>query len=109
MSNIRVLCAVFHHNTLSSVGSGLYHTKGHRCNITYTQQSEIRKNIAIVIQDATTTIPLSSCCNHILQNMIHADRKFVVQLYNLLMGQVTRAKKRQHQSVLGRGIASESH
>ncbi|RNC38379.1 hypothetical protein TcCL_NonESM12377 [Trypanosoma cruzi] len=55
--------------------------KRHRCNITYTQQSEIRKNIAIFIQDATTTSTVSSRWDHILQNMIHAYRKFVVQLH----------------------------
>ncbi|RNC52126.1 hypothetical protein TcCL_ESM10683 [Trypanosoma cruzi] len=73
MSNTRVLCALIHHNTLSSVDSGLCHTTRHRCNIIYTQQSEIRKNI--VIQDATTTSPFSSRCGHIPRNMIHAHRK----------------------------------
>ncbi|RNC35489.1 hypothetical protein TcCL_Unassigned01625 [Trypanosoma cruzi] len=79
MSNTRVVGALIHHSTLSSVGSGLCHTTRHRCNSIYTQQSEIRKNI--VIQDATTTSPLSSCCGHILRYMIHAHRELVVQLY----------------------------
>ncbi|RNC45023.1 hypothetical protein TcCL_NonESM05254 [Trypanosoma cruzi] len=79
MSNTRVVCAAFHRNTLSSVGSGLCHTTRNRCNITYTQQSEIRKNI--VIQDATSTGPVSSCCGHIPRNMIHTHRELVVQLH----------------------------
>ncbi|RNC54311.1 hypothetical protein TcCL_ESM08271 [Trypanosoma cruzi] len=107
MSNTRVLCALIHHNTLSSVDSGLCHTTRHRCNITYTQQSEIRKNI--VIQDATTTSPLSSRCGHILQKMIHAHRELVVQLHKQLMGQAKWAQERRHQSILGLGAASESH
>ncbi|RNE99033.1 hypothetical protein TcG_12771, partial [Trypanosoma cruzi] len=73
MSNKTVVCALIHHNTLSSVGSGLCHTTRHRCNITYTQQSEIRKNI--VIQDATTTSTVSSHCGHIPRNMIHTHRE----------------------------------
>ncbi|RNC32704.1 hypothetical protein TcCL_Unassigned04661 [Trypanosoma cruzi] len=73
MNNTIVICAVTHHNTLSSVGSGLCHKKRHRCNIICTQQSEIRKNI--VIQDATTTSTVSSCCGNIPRNMIHAHRE----------------------------------
>ncbi|ESS55416.1 hypothetical protein TCDM_13115 [Trypanosoma cruzi Dm28c] len=73
MSNTRVVCALIHHNTLSSVGSGLCHTTRHGCNITYTQQSEIRKNI--VIQDATTTSTVSSHCGHIPRNMVHTHRE----------------------------------
>ncbi|RNC54274.1 hypothetical protein TcCL_ESM08303 [Trypanosoma cruzi] len=86
MSNMRVVGAVFHHNTLSSVDSGLCHTKGHRCNITYTQQSEIRKNIAIFIQEATTTIPLSSCCSHIPRNVIHAHRELCCPVAQIIDG-----------------------
>ncbi|RNF01123.1 hypothetical protein TcG_11858 [Trypanosoma cruzi] len=79
MSNTRVVCAAFHHNTLSSVDSGLCHATRHGCNITYTQQSEIRKNR--VMQDAATTSPVSSCCGNIRQTMIHAHRELVVQLH----------------------------
>ncbi|RNF07604.1 hypothetical protein TcG_10383 [Trypanosoma cruzi] len=107
MSNKTVVCALTHHNTLSSVGSGLCHTTRHGCNITYTQQNEIRKNI--VIQDATTTSPVSSCCGNIPQNMVHAHRELVVQLHKQLMGQATWAQERRHQSILGLGAASESH
>ncbi|RNC37957.1 hypothetical protein TcCL_NonESM12849 [Trypanosoma cruzi] len=107
MSNTRVVCALTHHNTLSSVGSGLCHTKRHRCNITYTQQSEIRKNR--FMQDATATSPLSSCCGHIPRNTIHVHRELVVQLHKHLMGQATWAQERQRQSILGLGAASESH
>ncbi|RNF01258.1 hypothetical protein TcG_11499 [Trypanosoma cruzi] len=107
MSNTRVLCARIHHNTLSFVGSGLCHTTRHRCNITYTQQSEIRKNIAM--QDATTTSPVSSCCGNIPQTTIHTHRELVVQLHKQLMGQETWAQERRHQSILGLGAASESH
>ncbi|RNE95576.1 hypothetical protein TcG_13342 [Trypanosoma cruzi] len=109
MSNTRVVCALIHHNTLSSVGSGLCHTTRHRCNITYTQQNEIRKNIAIFIQDATTTSTVSSCCGHIPQTMIHTHRELVVQLHKQLMGQETWAQERRYQSILGLGAASESH
>ncbi|RNC53155.1 hypothetical protein TcCL_ESM09557 [Trypanosoma cruzi] len=75
MSNTRVVCARIHHNTLAPVGSGLCHTKRHRCNIICTQQSEIRKNVVRVIQDAATTSPVSSRCGHIPQNMVHAHMK----------------------------------
>ncbi|RNC34871.1 hypothetical protein TcCL_Unassigned02317, partial [Trypanosoma cruzi] len=80
MSNTRVVCARIHHNTLPPVGSGLCHTTRHRCNIICTQHSEIRKNVVRVIQDATTTSTVSSRCGHILQNMVHAHWKFLVQL-----------------------------
>ncbi|RNC59743.1 hypothetical protein TcCL_ESM02657 [Trypanosoma cruzi] len=86
MSNTRVACAVFNHNTLSSVGSGLCHTTRHRCKITHTQQSEIRKNIVRVIQDATTTSSLSSCCGHILQTMIHTHRKICCPVEQMIVG-----------------------
>ncbi|RNC40594.1 hypothetical protein TcCL_NonESM09907 [Trypanosoma cruzi] len=81
MSNARVVCARIHHNTLPPVGSGLCHTTRHRCNIICTQHSEIRKNVVRVIQDATTTSTVSSRCGHILQNMVHAHWKFLVQLH----------------------------
>ncbi|RNC35794.1 hypothetical protein TcCL_Unassigned01289 [Trypanosoma cruzi] len=86
MSNMRVVCAVFRQNTLSFIGSGLCHTARDRCNITYTQQSEIRKNIVRVIQDATATSPLSSCCGHILQNMIHAHREICCPVAQIIVG-----------------------
>ncbi|RNC32940.1 hypothetical protein TcCL_Unassigned04408, partial [Trypanosoma cruzi] len=81
MSNTRVVGARIHHNTLPPVGSGLCHTTRHRCNIICTQHSEIRKNVVRVIQDATTTSTVSSRCGHILQNMVHAHWKFLVQLH----------------------------
>ncbi|RNE98356.1 hypothetical protein TcG_12312 [Trypanosoma cruzi] len=107
MSNTRVVCALTHRNTLSSVGSGLCHTTRHGCNITYTQQSEIRKNR--VMQDATTTSTVSSCCGNIPQTTIHTHRELVVQLHKQLMGQATWVQERRHQSILGLGAASESH
>ncbi|RNC34925.1 hypothetical protein TcCL_Unassigned02253 [Trypanosoma cruzi] len=84
MSNTIVICALIHHNTLPSVGSGLCHTTGHRCNIICTQHSEIRKNI--VIQDATTTSTVSSCCGHILQNMIHSHREICCPVAHIIDG-----------------------
>ncbi|RNC38472.1 hypothetical protein TcCL_NonESM12276 [Trypanosoma cruzi] len=86
MSNMKVVCALIHHKTLSSVGSGLCHTKRHRCNITYTQQNEMRKNILRVMQDATTTSPVSSHCGHILQNMIHTHREILCPAAQIIVG-----------------------
>ncbi|RNC40579.1 hypothetical protein TcCL_NonESM09937 [Trypanosoma cruzi] len=86
MSNTIVICAVTHHNTLSSVGSGLCHTTRHTSNIICVQQSEIRKNFVRVIQDATTTSTVSSRCGHILQNMIHSHREICCPVAQIIDG-----------------------
>ncbi|RNC40673.1 hypothetical protein TcCL_NonESM09830 [Trypanosoma cruzi] len=86
MSNTRVVGALIHHKTLSSVGSGLCHTTRQTINIICVQQSEIRKNIVRVIQDATTTSPVSSCCGHILQNMIHTHREICCPVAQIVDG-----------------------
>ncbi|RNC38115.1 hypothetical protein TcCL_NonESM12673 [Trypanosoma cruzi] len=95
MSNMKVVCALIHHSTLSSVGSGLCHTRRHRCNITYTQQSEIRKNILRVIQDATVTSPVSSHCGHILQKMVHNHREILCPAAQIIVGPSNVGPKRK--------------